>query len=70
MPTLKPPGTVAMTALRTAEMLIERHGAKALAFAEEQVRRLAQAGAAESAVDWRAVVEAIKELEAAAKKRG
>jgi len=69
MPDRRPPGAVAMTAVRTAQMLIERHGADALAFAEAQIERLSRKEAPESVVDWRTVVEAIKELQAAPKKR-
>jgi hypothetical protein len=55
-----PPG-VSITTIRTAELLIERHGDGALSFAEEQVRRFALTGGG-TLVDWEAVVSAIKEI--------
>ena len=55
--------------LRTAKMLIERHGGGALAFAETQAERLTKDGSAASAEEWRAVAAAIRELLAGGRKR-
>jgi hypothetical protein len=69
MPERSNPGTVAATALRTAQILIERHGEGALAFAKAQAQQLARSGADASAADWRAVVAAIESLLAAKSKK-
>ena len=61
----KKPSDVNITTIRTAETLIERHGDNALAFAQEQADRLAKIGSHASAVDWQAVIAAIKHLQAA-----
>lgn len=55
-------GAAGTGAIRTAELLIERHGAAALDFARTQMRHLAKKGAAEAAADWRAVVDEIEKL--------
>ena len=55
-----------MTARRTAKILIERHGSKAVEFAERQVESLASAGLDKGAAEWRGVVAAIRELQKAA----
>jgi len=57
-----PPPEPNISAIRTAEMLIERYGAGALAEAEAQAERLAQAGSAASAEEWRAVAAAIRHI--------
>ena len=63
MPKRPKTGAAGTAAIRTAEMLIARHGKKALTFARDQMERLAAAGALDSAADWRAVVWAIEDLE-------
>lgn len=55
-------GAVARTAVRTAEILIERHGTGALDFARQQMARSREAGATDSAADWAEVVRAVVEL--------
>lgn len=55
--------------LRTAKTLLERHGGGALAFAEAQAERLAKDGSAASAVEWRAVAAAVRQLSAEGRKR-
>ena len=62
MPEPKPPPELNITTLRTAEMLIERHGSEALAFAEAQAARLLAEGKKTSPVDWQAVVAVIRHL--------
>ena len=62
-------GAAGATAFRTAELLIERHGAAALDFAQSQMRQLADKGAGDAAADWRQVVEAIESLLRQAPKR-
>ena len=61
----KAPPDVNVATIRTAETLIERHGDGAAAFAQAQADRLAQTGHQTSAVDWRGVVLAIEQIQAA-----
>lgn len=56
----KSPPTVSITTIRTAELLIERHGDAALSFAETQVQQAARMGGGETLVDWESIVLAIK----------
>jgi hypothetical protein len=62
MATPKQPPGLNITTIRTAELLIERHGDEALKFAEAQVARLAREGSDASSVDWNGVILAIKYL--------
>jgi hypothetical protein len=55
-------GAVGGTAVRTAELLIERHGAGARDFVRQHLTRLEAAGTADSAADWAEVLRAIDEL--------
>ena len=59
----KQPPEINISAIRTAETLIERHGEGALAHAEMQADRLAKAGSP-SADEWQAVIAAIKHIRA------
>jgi hypothetical protein len=65
----KGPPDINIATIRTAETLIERHGDGALAFAQAQADRLAKTGSETSAVDWRGVVLAIKQILAGKKRR-
>lgn len=65
---LERPPDVNVRAIRTATTLIERHGAGALAFAEDQAQRLAKDGSTASAEEWRAVAAAIRELSSEGRK--
>ena len=65
----KPPQGVNITTIRTAEMLIERHGDEALKFAEAQAERLERAGSESSAVDWRDVIAAIRRIQEEKKRK-
>ena len=58
----KPPPGLNITTIRTAELLIERHGDEALKFAEAQLTRLAREGSEASSVDWQSVILAITHL--------
>jgi|RhiMethySRZTD1v2_1073278.scaffolds.fasta_scaffold2203435_1 hypothetical protein len=65
----KPPQGINITTIRTAELLIERHGDEALKFAEVQAERLERAGSESSAVDWRDVIAAIKKIQEEKKRK-
>ena len=47
---------------RTAQILIERHGAGALEVAERQVERLGTLGYPDAAAGWRGIARMIREL--------
>jgi hypothetical protein len=54
------------TTFRTSEILMERHGADAVEFAERQAERLETLGYAEAAGNWRAIARMIGRLQSVA----
>ncbi len=62
MPNSKKSPDVNVKTIRTASLLIERHGMDALAFAEAQAERLATEGHIGSAAEWRAVAAAGRQV--------
>jgi hypothetical protein len=63
MSQLDPLPAVHVAAVRTAEMLIQRHGDAAKGFAQAQADRLIKDGSEAGAVEWRRVVAAICEIQ-------
>ncbi len=65
MPNSKKSPDVNVKTIRTASLLIQRHGMAALAFAEAQAGRLTTEGHSSSAAEWRAVAAAVRHVTSA-----